>query len=212
MATGDLLVSLLVGYLISSIPFTYGLVRFIKGIDIRKHGSGNVGAANVFRTVGRGAGIAVGAMDIFKGWLALAVVCAWHPDIPAWAKIASGVAAIAGHNWPVWLKFHGGKGVLVSSGLFVYLAWLPMLISYVTFAIVFGLTKYVSLGSLVSTAVVVISLFTIPGPWQEPYVQSLGVIALVLIVFRHRSNIARLLAGSERSFKSGTSKRRKKSG
>jgi len=180
------------GYLLGSVPFAFLLAR-IGGVDIRFSGSGNVGATNVLRMTGTGRGVTVLALDVAKGTVAI-----WLADVvgvgPA-ARAATGVAAIIGHIYPVWLKFHGGKGVAVACGVFSVLAPAATAVAAVTFTAVVWVTRYVSLGSVVATVVVP------PMAWiagASAAVVTAASAAAALIVFRHRANLLRIRTGTER--------------
>lgn len=180
-------------YLLGSVPFAWLVARASLGIDLRRAGSGNVGAANVQRTLGTRRGVLVALLDVCKGaasvWLA-ALAGALPPVVSA-----AGVAAVAGHVFPVWLGFRGGKGVAASCGVFAVLAPLPTCAAVaVFFAVVFA-TRYVSLGSLV--AVVVLWALTF---WQPRlgHVSLAAFTVAAIVVARHRQNIVRLWRGNER--------------
>ncbi len=182
----------LFGYLAGSVPFAYLLARRA-GIDVRVAGSGNVGAANVLRTTGTWRGVIVMALDVAKGAAAVLVtyLVAGGAALPA----VSGAAAIVGHIYPVWLRFHGGKGVAVAAGVFGVLSPLATGIAAALFLTTVWLTRYVSLGSIAAT-------IALPAAaWISG--SSLGVVAAAtgsgaLILFRHRANLRRLRAGTER--------------
>lgn len=182
----------LLGYLAGSIPFPFLLARRV-GIDVRVAGSGNVGAANVFRTTGVWRGVAVMVLDVAKGALAVQIAAstAAGPGVIA----ASGAAAVVGHIYPVWLRFHGGKGVAVAAGVFGVLAPVATAVAATLFLVTVWATRYVSLGSVAATLVLP------PVAWlsgePRPDVIAAGGVAL-LILFRHRANLRRLLAGTER--------------
>ena len=183
---------ILVGYLAGSVPFAFLLARRA-GIDVRVAGSGNVGAANVLRTVGAWRGVIVMALDVAKGVLPVAVASLTHAGATLTALAAA--AAIVGHIYPVWLGFHGGKGVAVAAGVFAVLSPLATVAATFLFLLIVGLTRYVSLGSIAAT------LALPPAAWLtgEPRVvvaTAAGTGALIL--FRHRGNIRRLRAGTER--------------
>jgi len=191
---------LIVAYLVGSIPCGYVIVRIVRGVDIRDHGSGNLGATNVIRTAGLIPGLLAGLADLLKGLAGVSIFCAWLPTAPAWAKVAVGLVTIAGHNWPVWLRFRGGKGVLTTAGVFLYLAWLPLILAVASFGVVFGLTRYVSVGSCTAATTLAVAVFALDGPWREPYTETVAVMAAVLVFVRHRENIQRLLTGNESRF------------
>jgi glycerol-3-phosphate acyltransferase PlsY len=164
-----------------------------KGIDLRRAGSGNVGAANAYRTAGLAAAVVVILVDVAKG--ASSVFFAARFASGAADPVAAGIAAIIGHIYPVWLRFHGGKGVATACGVFWMLAPLATAIAATVFVLVVWITRYVSLGSIVATMVLPpLAMFT---DKSVPVVIGAGLAAL-LIVQRHRANLARLMEGSER--------------
>ena len=182
---------ILFGYLAGSVPFAFLLARRA-GIDVRVAGSGNVGAANVLRTTGAWRGVLVMALDVAKGAAAVLLV---HPAGGASVAALTGAAAIVGHIYPVWLRFHGGKGVAVAAGVFGVLApAATMLAAAVFFAAAAG-TRVVSLGSVVAT-VTLPSVAWLTGAPTPVFVAAIGTG--VLILFRHRANIRRILTGTER--------------
>lgn len=199
-------------YLIGSVPWGYIVVRLLKGVDVRGHGSGNIGATNVVRTAGIPAGLAVGFLDVAKGWFGIAAACAVNPGPPPWLEVVLGLAAIAGHNWPLWLRFRGGKGVLTSAGVFLYLAWLPLAGALGVFAAVFLSTGYVSAGSLTAAAAFAGLVVGLPGPWRNPATAAVAFAGFALIVLRHRSNIRDLARGTERRFRVFASRDRRGNG
>jgi glycerol-3-phosphate acyltransferase PlsY len=182
----------LLGYLAGSIPFAFLLARGA-GVDVRVAGSGNVGAANVFRTAGAGRAALVLLLDIAKGAFAVGCATSMNAGLPLTA--ASGAAAVVGHVYPVWLRFHGGKGVAVATGVFAVLAPIATLAAVSVFLVVVGVSRYVSLGSVVA-AIALPPAAWITGAPSAVLAAASGVA--VLIVFRHRSNIGRLRAGTER--------------
>jgi len=165
-------------------------------------GSGNVGAANAFRVLGKKTGIAVLAIDMAKGWLAvagLASLC-WSAGgegylSQAWWKVLAGAAAIAGHNWTPFLKFKGGKGIATSAGVLAALAW-PVLASLIlVFLVVVALSRYVSLGSM--ACAVLLPILMVGFGQTTPYVV-FAALASASALWKHRSNLNRLLKGEER--------------
>ncbi len=192
-----LLISAATGYFLGSIPFGFILMRAFRGEDIRRLGSGNIGATNVSRSSPL-LGLLTLALDALKGAVAVLLIRQLFPGtlvLPAFA----GLFAIIGHVFPVWLGFRGGKGVATGMGSFIILAPKTLLLTAVVFAGILLLFRYVSLGSLV--AVVLFPLFAL---WRD---KSLGltVIALIgagslLILLKHASNIRRLIAGTEPRF------------
>jgi glycerol-3-phosphate acyltransferase PlsY len=183
--------SILAGYLAGSVPFAFLLARR-RGIDVRQAGSGNVGAANVLRTTGVGRAIAVMLLDMAKG--AVAVVLA-HRSNGLSAAALTGAAAIVGHIYPVWLRFHGGKGIAVAAGVFGVLSPLATAIASVLFVVIVWATRYVSLGSVAAT------LALPPAAWltgAPTAVVGAAAGTAGLILFRHRANLRRLRSGTER--------------
>ena len=186
---------LIAAYLLGSIPVGVVLAK-LKGRDPRKVGSGNIGATNVMRTAGKALGILTLAGDIVKGllptWLAI------HYDHTALIVAACGLAAFAGHLWPIYLRFRGGKGVATALGLFLALkpAVIPILL--VVFVLVLLKWRYVSLGSLVATALTPLLLLILGSPLEYILV---SLIVGLLIYYKHRGNIKRLLSGTEHRFR-----------
>ena len=184
---------ILLGYLAGSVPFAFLLARRA-GIDVRFAGSGNVGAANVMRTTGTRRAVLVMALDVAKG--AVAVVLASvvvHAGVTLTALAAA--AAVVGHIYPVWLRFHGGKGVAVAAGVFAVLTPLATALAAALFLIIVALTRYISLGSIAATVALP------PAAWVtgEPVAVVFAAAGSgALILFRHRGNIRRLREGTER--------------
>jgi len=184
----------LCSYLLGSIPFGYLIFYFSEGKDIRTMGSGNIGATNLLRSKGKLAGLATLALDILKGALPI-VYGRIHFDLP-WIVLLGGLAVLLGHVFPVFLKFRGGKGVGSLVGVFLVFYYPALLAFLAVFFLTLRLTRYVSLGSLLGSAALFICiLFT-----QVVEASLVVFLMLLLIVFRHRSNILRLLAGSENQF------------
>jgi len=189
----DTLLPLLVGYGVGSLPLGYLVTNRITGIDLRRAGSGNVGATNVYRTAGLSLALIVMLVDITKG--ASSVLLAARMTSGTAAPVAAGVAAIFGHVYPVWLRFQGGKGVATACGVFWALAPVATALAAGIFLLVVWITRYVSLGSIVATAILP------PLTWltNEPTPVVTGaIVAALLVVERHRSNLVRLQAGTER--------------
>ena len=193
-------------YLLGSVPFAL-LIGKYHGVDIRKVGSGNVGATNVTRAVGKWAGRFCFFCDFAKGALPVAC-CRWFLcDAPVWLPAAAGAAAILGHIFPLFLNFKGGKGISTAAGAIFAIAPLPLLAALATWVVVFELSGYVSLGSIVAAAAlpifaVVFAAAGIGGILaRSPFMLAFFFAAAILAIWRHRSNIRRLLDGSESSFK-----------
>jgi len=186
------MLAVVLGYLAGSVPFAFLLARRA-GIDVRRVGSRNVGAANVMRSTGTGRAIAVMALDVAKG--AAAVALANITSGGAALAAASGAAAVVGHIYPVWLRFHGGKGVAVAAGAFAVLAPLATGLAAVLFLLTVWTTRYVSLGSIAATVALPPVAWLVGAP-----VAVVGAAAgtAALILFRHRANLRRLRAGTER--------------
>jgi glycerol-3-phosphate acyltransferase PlsY len=182
----------LIGYALGSVPFAYLGARWFAGIDIRQTGSGNVGAANVLRNTRWSVGLAVLALDMGKGALA-----AWVGERlggPAGAAIGA-VASVVGHVYPIWLGFVGGKGVATGAGAFLWLAPQAALGTIVAFAVIVWRTSYVSLASMVAAILLpILAAFTD----ETATVVAAGAAVGAIVLFRHRENLARLRAGTER--------------
>lgn len=200
-----------VAYLLGSIPFGYILMRVFHGTDVRDTGSGNIGATNVARS-SKKLGIATLLLDGFKGYAAVTFAKKAAEQIafsgPATFSLLTenehagmilvGLAALfamLGHIFPVWLKFKGGKGVATGVGVFLAIAWQPVLIVLVAFFVIYALTKYVSLGSIVATAAFPIVAYFYLRHERElmPFI----IAAAALIIAKHHQNIRRLIAGTE---------------
>ena len=179
-------------YLIGSVPFAFLLARR-RGVDLRHIGSGNLGAANVLRTLGASPAVLVMLLDGLKG--SVAVLAAQAMTSGAVAPVVAGVASMLGHIFPVWLKFRGGKGVATAAGAFGVLAPEAVAIAAGVFVLTIWITRFISAGSLVAAVVLVISA-AVTGSSRAVVVGATGVAAI--IVYRHRTNLVRLAAGTER--------------
>ena len=183
--------AILIGYAVGSLPIAYLVAQHrAGGIDLRRVGSGNVGATNVYRTAGLGAAIAVMIADVSKG-----AAAGWFAGGGSHA-VAAGVAAVIGHVYPVWLRFKGGKGVATASGVFGMLTPIATLVAAATFVVVVARTRFVSLGSIVATIVLPIVEWLMPGRLA---VDIGATLIAILILFRHRGNAARLWSRTERA-------------
>jgi glycerol-3-phosphate acyltransferase PlsY len=181
-------------YLLGSIPFGYLIFYFTEGRDIRSLGSGNIGATNVLRSKGKLAGLLTLALDILKGAVPV-IYGRIHFDLP-WIVLLGALAVLLGHVFPVFLKFRGGKGVASLVGIFLVFNYHALLVFLIVFVAAVFLTRTISLGSLLgASALFFYVLFT-----QVVETAMVVFIMLLLIVFRHRSNIRRLLAGNENKF------------
>ncbi|PYI48111.1 MAG: acyl-phosphate glycerol 3-phosphate acyltransferase [Verrucomicrobia bacterium] len=198
---------LLGSYLVGSIPFGY-VAGKIRGIDIRKIGSGNIGATNVVRVLGKRYGYSVFVLDFLKGFGAVKISMSIATDArPEWASpeifgIFAAIASVIGHSFPVWLKFRGGKGVATSAGALFGLIPLAALIGIVIWVLVFWFTRYVSVASVVAAATLPLVILIMTRLNQihgnALFYSSLGLAAVVM--WRHRSNFSRLMHGSEPRF------------
>lgn len=186
--------SLLLAYLIGAIPFGYLLVKLKKGADIRRTGSGGTGATNVTRSLGPAWGLLTLALDTGKGYAAMELAAHLTGSDVRWLAPAA-VAAIAGHSYPVLLRFRGGKGVATAVGAFIHFTPLALLPVLGVWLLVLLIWRYVSLASVLATAAYPLSAMALHRP---PLVVTLGVVAgACLIIFRHRSNLERLARGTE---------------
>ena len=186
------LLSLLIGYLLGSMPSGFLAGRWLKNIDLRTIGSGSTGATNVLRNVGKGPALVVFLIDVGKG--AAAVLIARALGLGDWIQVLAGLTALAGHIWPVWLGFKGGKAVATGLGLFLGLAWPVGLASFGVFLAVFSLSRYVSLASVL--AAISLPLLMAAGTDSNANLV-VALVAMLLVLWRHRSNIKRLINGTE---------------
>jgi glycerol-3-phosphate acyltransferase PlsY len=200
-----LALALLAGYVSGSLPWGLWLGRWLRGVDVRTLGSGNLGATNVYRSLGPGIGVATLALDIAKGALPVWLVpgAAWAQAFPgghAWCALAVGVAAVAGHVWTFLAGFKGGKGVATSAGVLLALSPPSFGVFVAVFVATLLLTRFVSLGSILGSIAFTIALwrFSPDGAASPGFL--LGVVLAVLVVVRHKDNIVRLLKGQERRF------------
>ncbi|MCF7916903.1 MAG: glycerol-3-phosphate 1-O-acyltransferase PlsY [Candidatus Omnitrophica bacterium] len=192
----------IISFVVGAIPFGYMIAQLVKGVDIRTQGSGNVGATNVFRVVGKSWGILVFCLDFLKGF-AIVFLAYLVQDFGPYLLIITGVLAICGHNWTPFLKFKGGKGVATSLGVLFALSFsftslkiiLPA--TLLAWVIVFALSRMVSLASLLASLVfVVLALFLSQGP----QIKILAILLFLFILIRHQGNIKRIFKGRENKF------------
>lgn len=195
---------ILISYLIGSIPFGY-VIAFVKGVDIRKEGSGNIGATNVGRVLGRKYGIIIFILDLLKGFLAVFLIPLIISDVkyPATPDnlvvCLCGLGVVLGHVFPVYIGFKGGKAVATGFGVFLWLAPLPILIVFAVWISVVALTRYVSLGSVICVfAMIGIIMGFNEGPFGSGiFLTALSIMIAIIIIFKHISNIQRIIAGTE---------------
>ena len=184
--------SLILGYLLGSIPSGWLAGRWLKDIDLRELGSGSTGATNVLRQVGKGPALVVFLIDVGKG--AAAVLIARALGLGDWIQVLAGLTALAGHIWPVWLGFKGGKAVATGLGMFLGLAWPVGLASFGVFLAVFSLSRYVSLASVLAAISLPLLMAAGSGSTANLVV---ALVAMLLVLWRHRSNIQRLINRTE---------------
>ena len=190
------LLTLLLGYLLGSIPSGFLAGQWCKGIDLRTIGSGSTGATNVLRNVGKGPALAVFLVDVAKGAAAVLLARSLNPTsaLIDWIQVLAGLAALAGHIWPVWLGFKGGKAVATGFGMFLGLACPVGLACFGMFMAVFSISRIVSLASVV--AAVSLPLLMAAGSDSNANLV-VALVAMLLVLWRHRSNIQRLINGTE---------------
>ena len=187
-------------YLLGTIPFGLWTGWIVKKVDIREHGSKNIGATNVFRVVGRTSGIVVLFLDAFKGWLACKI-----PNLISGQsfsiehELIFAVAAIMGHTFPIWLKFKGGKGVATSLGVFMAVAWHPTLSAFIFWIVIFSIFRIISVASL--TAALSYPILVYFFQHDQPgfgWLMGLSVILALFMFYTHRANIGRIRRGEEK--------------
>jgi glycerol-3-phosphate acyltransferase PlsY len=193
----SLAVVLLVAYLVGAIPTSWIAARLGAGIDLREHGSRNLGATNLYRVLGWRYAVPVGLFDVAKGTLPV-LLLAPLVGTAAWMPIAVGLAAIMGHVFSVWVRFRGGKGVATAAGVVLALAPLPLLTSAVVWGGLLKATGYVSVASMAGAVVFPVAVWLIGS--SNRYLLPVGAALAAFILFTHRSNIRRLLAGTENRF------------
>lgn len=204
------IIAIALAYLSGSLPFGYW-AGLMKGVDIRKHGSGNIGATNVIRVLGKKTGIPVFVLDMLKGLLPTLFAQAWLSSLGASSTMVTTVAvlcaaaSVIGHSFTFWLGFKGGKGVATSAGAFLGLAPWALLVAFVVWLVLFFTTRYVALASIGAAISLPISMYVIMlvggGLNVGAYILlALGLVMGVLVVVRHRSNIKRMMAGTESRF------------
>jgi glycerol-3-phosphate acyltransferase PlsY len=187
----------LLAYLLGATPTSYLVGRLGFGVDLREHGSGNLGATNVFRVLGWKAAVPVGLVDIAKGWFPTSYFPLWDgSEAPEWA-LAYGAAAIVGHVFSIYVRFKGGKGVATSAGVFTALAPWAVVAGLVVWLAAVSVTRIVSLGSLLA-AITLPAVVYLTG--EPPAVLGLAVGLALFVLYAHRTNIGRLIRGEENRF------------
>jgi len=213
----NLLVIALLSYLVGSIPPSIIMSKIVKGIDIRKHGSGNAGGSNVFRVLGWKYGISVILLDALKGAIAVLLVARlYYGNFPfpnatpfddfTLVQIIAGVFAIIGHIWTIFAGFKGGKGIATGLGILVSIVTIDMLLGLVVFAVVVSISKYISLGSLAAAFSVPIIMIIRENVFDVDIsgyhtILPLTIFLAFLVMFTHKANIKRLLQGNENKIK-----------
>lgn len=190
-------------YLLGSFPTSIIFGKLFRGIDIRDYGSGNAGGTNAFRVMGWKIGISVMIIDLAKGLIATVLISQIRIDAislaPVYLQIIAGFSAVIGHIWTIFAGFHGGKGVGTAAGMLIGLYPVAFVVIFIIFLIVLFTTRYVSVSSMtaaVSLPVVLLILDQLGRPYKTP-LMVLSIIIAILIIFTHRSNIGRLMAGTE---------------
>lgn len=197
--------TLLAGYVSGSLPFGLWLGLWLRGVDVRTIGSKNLGATNVYRSLGPGIGIATLLLDIAKGalpvWLLPGTALgAAFPGGPEWCALAAALAAVAGHVWTFLAGFRGGKGVATSAGVLLALSPPAFGVFAAVFLVVLLLTRYVSLGSMIGAVAFSVALARFSPSGVASPTFAVGVVLAALVIVRHKDNVARLLKGEERRF------------
>ncbi|GIP58178.1 glycerol-3-phosphate 1-O-acyltransferase PlsY [Paenibacillus sp. FSL W8-0186] len=196
-------IAVIFSYLLGSVSFSVLLAKSLKGIDIRQHGSGNAGATNTLRVLGKGPAIMVLALDVLKG-IAAVWIGRWLGGEHVWVPLLCGLAAIIGHNWPVYFRFRGGKGIATTIGVMASLFFFPALYAGIIAILSIVFTRYVSLGSLLF--VLLTPLFLVLTGETGPYLWT-SLIIFVFAFWRHRTNIVKLIQGKENKLGSKGGKR-----
>lgn len=192
----NVILFIIAAYLIGSIPTGLVFGKLLKGIDIRDYGSGNIGATNVFRVIGKIPGIIVLIIDILKGFAPILMIphLVNVPVSKGLFSVLIGAAAISGHNWTVFSRFKGGKGVATGAGVFLALNPIAVGITLALFFVLVALTKYISLGSVCSAVILPVLLMLFKSPLE--YIL-FGLIMSLIVIWRHKENIKRLIKGTE---------------
>ncbi len=191
---------LVAAYLLGAVPAAYLAGRWTRGIDLRRHGSGNLGATNTFRVLGARVAAPVMAFDVVKGFAPAFLFPRWDAS-PDWRwALAYGAAAILGHVFSIYMRFKGGKGVATGAGVFLGLAPAAVGIGFVVWLATLRIGRMVSLASILAALTMIPALFVFPNPVE---VRALGVALAAFVVFAHRANVGRILRGEEHRFGSG---------
>lgn len=194
------LLAILIAYLLGAIPFGYLVTRFTTGKDVRSEGSGNIGATNVLRAAGRGAAVATLFLDMAKGFGAV-WIAGWLTDGSSGWMADAALAVMAGHAFPIFLGFKGGKAVATFFGAFLYLTPIPALAALIVFVIVVVITRYISAASVLACAAFPLGVWLIQHATLNEVLAA--VLAAVIVVYRHKENMRRIRAGKEPQFRWG---------
>ncbi len=194
------LIVVAVAYVLGAIPFGYLLVKLVSGSDVRAAGSGNIGATNVLRTTGWSAAIATLLLDIGKGYLAVWIAGRLADHDPLWMSVAA-LAVMAGHAYPVFLGFRGGKAVASFVGAFLCLTPVALLMTLIVFVVAVVWSRFISLGSIIGAATFPLAVWLVQK--VSTPVEIAAILAGAFIIYRHSSNIARLRQGNEHVFRFG---------
>ena len=185
---------LLISYLLGSFPSGFLYAKNLKGIDLRYVGSGSTGATNVLRNIGKWPALIVFILDVLKGFIAVKIAYFFLSENIF--QVLAGLFAITGHIWPIWLKGRGGKAVATGLGMFIALSWKVGFASFGTFLIVISLTKIVSLSSITAALLLPVYMFFYVGTFNHPFTIFSFIVAII-VIWKHRSNINRILQGKE---------------
>ncbi len=190
-------------YLLGAVPFGYCMAKWFCGVDILEHGSRSIGFTNTYRICGAAVGIPVLILDVLKGTVSVLAAYGSGAD-STWLPVLAGVAAMVGHSFSVYIGFRGGKAVAAGAGVFLALQWEALMIALIAFAIVLKLTRFMSLASMTLAVILACTLtaewFLLPAWAPSAPVLLVGWVTAILVVLRHRTNIQRLLAGTENRF------------
>jgi len=185
-------------YLLGSFPTGFLFGKYLKNIDLRKMGSGSTGATNVLRNVGKWPALFVFIIDVLKGFIAVKISYVFISE--SIYEVLAGSLAVSGHIWPIWLKGKGGKAVATGLGIFIALSWQVGLASFGIFLLVLSFSKFVSLSSITASFLLPVFMFLYLGKMDHPYF-IFSVLVAILIIGKHKTNIARILKGIEPKIK-----------
>jgi glycerol-3-phosphate acyltransferase PlsY len=208
MPTPEIILFILLAYLTGAFPSAVWVGKTFYNTDVREYGSGNAGATNTFRVLGKGAGIPVFLMDVLKGWLSVSYVNfisnadILSPELFFENQLTFGIAAVIGHLFPIYTGFRGGKGIATMFGLLIGLQPLAAVFSFVVFVVVFMISKYVSLGSIIASLFFPIFVILVLGS-INPSLNLFAIFVPILSLITHQKNIERLARGEETKIKFG---------